>query len=119
MIRKAFVITLLLWLGLGLPAQAQTRNRSVGVTITWTAIGAGAGFGVGLWAGLTAFDDAINSDRKVWTSALVGAGVGALGGYLIGRSLRAPRPSVLPRAGPFSPSTPGIHLGAPARLDLD
>jgi hypothetical protein len=69
-------------------AHAQPRERrSAGVTVTWTAIGAGAGFGVGLWAGLTAFDDAINSDRKVWTSAIIGAGVGALGGFLIGRAL--------------------------------
>ena len=52
----------------------------------WTAVGAGGGFGVGVWAGLAAFDDAINSDRKVWTSAIVGAGAGAVAGYLIGRA---------------------------------
>jgi membrane protein YqaA with SNARE-associated domain len=52
----------------------------------WTAVGVGAGFGVGLWAGLTAFDDAVNSDRKVWTSAVVGAAVGGVTGYLIGRA---------------------------------
>jgi hypothetical protein len=61
-------------------AHAQSRGQ-----VIWTASGAGAGFGVGLWAGLSAFDDAVNSDRKVWTSAIVGAGVGAVGGYLIGR----------------------------------
>lgn len=101
--RNSFVIAMILWLGLGLSASAQTRNRSAGVTITWTAIGAGAGFGVGLWAGLTVFDDAINSDRKVWTSALVGAGVGALGGYLIGRAIRGPRAGVQPQATSFLP----------------
>jgi hypothetical protein len=52
----------------------------------WTVSGAGVGFGVGLWAGLTPFDDAVNSDRKVWTSAVVGAGIGAVAGYLIGRA---------------------------------
>lgn len=62
-------------------AQAQNRGQ-----VLWTVSGAGAGFGVGLWAGLSAFDDAVNSDRKVWTSAIVGAGIGAVAGYLIGRS---------------------------------
>jgi hypothetical protein len=60
-------------------------------TVIWTIGGASGGFGIGLWTGLTKFDDAINSDRKVWTSAVVGAAVGAVGGYLIGRS-RARRP---------------------------
>ena len=62
-------------------AQAQSRGPML-----WTISGAGAGFGIGLWAGLSAFDDAVNSDRKVWTSAIVGAGVGAVAGYLIGRA---------------------------------
>ena len=62
-------------------AQAQSRGP-----VLWTVSGAGAGFGIGLWAGLSTFDDAVNSDRKVWTSAIVGAGVGAVAGYLIGRA---------------------------------
>ena len=62
-------------------AQAQSRGPML-----WTISGAGAGFGIGLWTGLSAFDDAVNSDRKVWTSAIVGAGVGAVAGYLIGRA---------------------------------
>lgn len=71
---------------------AQAQGRTAGnrrAVVLWTVSGAGAGFGVGAWAGLTAFDDAVNSDRKVWTSAIVGTGVGALAGYLIGRSLGA------------------------------
>jgi hypothetical protein len=93
----------MLWLGFAPPAHAQTRQRGAAVTITWTAIGAGAGFGIGLWAGLTVFDDAINSDRKVWTSALVGAGVGALGGFLIGRAVRGRQPAAQPQAAPSVP----------------
>lgn len=62
-------------------AQAQSRGPML-----WIISGAGAGFGIGLWAGLSAFDDAVNSGRKVWTSAIVGAGVGAVAGYLIGRA---------------------------------
>lgn len=71
-------VVMCLWLA---PAtQAQSRG-----SLVWTVTGAGAGFGIGLWAGLTAFDDAVNSDRKVWTSAIVGAGAGALAGYFISR----------------------------------
>jgi len=55
-------------------AQAQSRRP-----VIWTVSGAGAGFGISLWAGLSAFDDVINSDRKVWTSAIVGAGVARAG----------------------------------------
>ena len=40
----------------------------------WTAVGAGAGFGLGVWVGLTKFDDAIDSDRKVWTTATASVG---------------------------------------------
>ena len=91
MVQKLAVLSLLAWLAAGSLAHAQARDdRRIGATVTWTAAGAGAGFGIGLWAGLHAFDDAINSDRKVWTSAAVGAAVGALGGYLIGR-VRQPK----------------------------
>jgi hypothetical protein len=51
----------------------------------WTTVGAGAGFGAGLWFGLRAFDDSINSDRKVWTTAIASAVGGAVVGYLVSR----------------------------------
>lgn len=64
---------------------------------TWTVVGAGAGFGLGVWAGLTAFDDAINSDRKVWTTAIVSAAVGGVIGFLVDRRRARPpsRPSTI------------------------
>jgi len=78
-------------------ARAQTQSPQTSrATVTWTIGGAGAGFAVGLWAGLSVFDDSINSDRKVWTTAVVGAAVGAVGGYLIGRS-RARNPGASAR----------------------
>jgi hypothetical protein len=81
-------------------AQSATADRSR-ARVLWAVAGGGAGFGIGLWAGLTAFDDAVNSDRKVWTSAVVGAGVGAAAGYLIGRahdrSGRAPAHAIVVR----------------------
>ena len=71
-------------------------SASRGATIGWTTAGAAAGFGVGLWLGLNAFDQALYSDRKVWTSAIAGAAVGALAGVLVARARRhaTPSPSV-------------------------
>jgi len=92
------ILLLSLW-SVASVAHAQPQaDRHAGATVTWTVIGAGAGFGIGLWAGLTAFDDAINSDRKVWTSALVGAAIGGLGGDLISKALRSNKPAVAPMA---------------------
>lgn len=92
---RIVALTLAGFVALGASAHAQTQSTSTRrATLTWTIAGAGAGFGVGLWAGLSAFDDAINSDRKVWTSAVFGAAAGAVGGYLIGKSrTRGSRPS--------------------------
>lgn len=81
--RRWVAVTLMVALSPLPAAHAQSRSQ-----VIWTISGAGAGFGVGLWAGLSAFDDAVNSDRKVWTSAIVGAGVGAVAGYLIGGARR-------------------------------
>jgi hypothetical protein len=53
----------------------------------FTLAGGGGGFAVGAFAGLAAFDDAINSDRKVWTTAALSAVGGAVGGYFLGRAL--------------------------------
>jgi hypothetical protein len=64
-----------------------------GLRPAWTFVGIGAGFGVGLWAGLTAFDDSTDSDRKVWTSAMVGAAAGGLIGYLVDRHRAKSRPA--------------------------
>jgi hypothetical protein len=69
----------------GAPSQTGSRRA------VWTAVGTGAGFGVGLFLGLSAFDDAVNSDRKVWTTAVAAAAVGGLVGYLVSRE--RPHPS--------------------------
>jgi hypothetical protein len=53
----------------------------------FTLAGGGGGFAAGTFAGLTAFDDATNSDRKVWTTAALSGIGGAVAGYFIGRAL--------------------------------
>jgi hypothetical protein len=126
MIRKA--------LGLGLvglrlchvPASADAAGRSPAAPpkasssskrVIWTLVGIGAGFGAGLFIGLNAFDDAVNSDQKVWTSALVGAAAGGLAGGLLSRNVgRTPQVkamrSVVPQAelrlAPWSSARPSI-----------
>ena len=72
------------------PAPAQAR----GFRPIWTAVGAGAGFGLGVWVGLTKFDDAINGDRKVWTTAIVSAAIGGVLGYLVDRRQARAHPSM-------------------------
>lgn len=83
-------------------AEAQTsgggqarRNSSVAKRVAWTLVGAAAGFGAGAWFGLLKFDDAINSDRKVWTSAIIGAAAGGFAGGLLSRNI-GPAPSLPP-----------------------
>ena len=84
--------------------QGSGASRDRGFRPVWTSIGAGAGFGLGAWAGLTKFDDAINSDRKVWTTAIVSAAVGGILGFLVDRKqARSSNPSI---------DTPG-RLSAP------
>ena len=65
-------------------APVEARSRA-GRTALWTAVAAGAGFGAGVFVGLTVFDDAINSDRKVWTTAVAGAAAGGALGYFLSR----------------------------------
>jgi hypothetical protein len=75
--------------------QGSAAARDRGFKPLWTSIGAGAGFGLGVWAGLTKFDDAINSDRKVWTTAIVSAAVGGVLGFLVDRKqARSSNPSI-------------------------
>ena len=52
-----------------------------------TPAAAAGGFAAGLFIGLSKFDDAINSEQKVTTTALIGAAGGGVGGYFLGRAL--------------------------------
>jgi hypothetical protein len=70
-------------------ARAQSSPSLSRHTPAWIAVGIGTGFGVGLWTGLTAFDDSTNSDRKVWTTAVVSASAGGLLALLLTREKRA------------------------------
>lgn len=104
---RVFALTLAAALGISPAAYTQTPTGSSSRgAVAWTVAGAGGGFGIGLWVGLTKFDDSIHSDRKVWTTAIVGAAVGGVSGYFAGRS-RAPRRS------PASPAKALPLLPAP------
>jgi len=59
-----------------------TRKR-----VIWTVIGAGAGFAAGVYLGFAKFDDATYAERKIWTTAIVGAAAGGVGGALLSRKV--------------------------------
>jgi len=106
MFRNAFSFGLIGLLLCHVPVSADTAGRSPASAtrassstkrVVWTLVGIGAGFGAGVFIGLNAFDDAINSDQKVWTSAIVGAAAGGLAGGLLSRSLgRGPQVKAMP-----------------------
>jgi hypothetical protein len=108
------------------PALAETREAAPKASSStkraiWTAIGAGAGFAAGVFIGLNKFDDAINSDRKVWTTALVGAAAGGVAGALLSRPSK-PSPSSAKTVRPAEPldvtwreGLGGVSVKPPAR----
>jgi hypothetical protein len=110
MFRKAFCSSLIVLLLCYAPVSADTGGRSPAPStkassstkrVVWTVVGIGAGFGAGLFIGLHAFDDSINSDQKVWTSALVGAAAGGLAGGLLSRNVgRGPQVKTTGSIGP-------------------
>ena len=65
------------------PVQAQSSKSKGSHRTLWTIVGIGAGFTAGLFLGLNQFDDAINSERKVWISALAGAAAGGFAGNIL------------------------------------
>ena len=67
--------------------QNPSRKGSGGKRAAWIAVGAAAGFAAGLFIGLNAYDDATDSDRKVWTTALVMAAAGGVAGGLLSKSV--------------------------------
>ena len=56
-------------------------------TAIMTGIGVGGGFLLGMAWGLSAYDDAINSDAKVWTTTAACAVGFGVAGFLIGRHI--------------------------------
>jgi len=66
---------------------APKREESHKYRTILTLAGGGGAFALGVFVGLNAFDDAVNSDRKLWTTAALSAAGGAVGGYFLGRTL--------------------------------
>jgi hypothetical protein len=105
MLRRVIGVMLVAWIIAEGAAFAQTKSsassRSATRRVVWTIVGAGAGFGTGLFLGLNKFDDSVNSDRKVWTSALVGALAGGVAGGLLSAN-RKRESSAFDRRKPFT-----------------
>ena len=69
------------------PAREAPKASSTTKRVIWTAIGAGAGFAAGVFIGLNKFDDAVYADRKIWTTAIIGAAAGGVAGALLSRNV--------------------------------
>jgi hypothetical protein len=91
MVRAKWILIGILLLLISADALAQQPTAKPEMSYKYRTIftiaGAGGGFTLGVFAGLAKFDDAVNSDRKVWTTAILGGAGGAVGGYFLGRVL--------------------------------
>lgn len=65
------------------PAKSSSTRKRV----IWTVVGAGAGFAAGVYLGFNKFDDAVYAERKIWTTAIIGAASGGVAGALLSRNL--------------------------------
>ena len=92
------------------PGQQQQESHKY--RVIGTAAGGGGGFVLGAFAGIGMYDDAINSSQKAWTTALLAAAGGAVGGYFIGRALDKSRNkrSTPPAMTPWVPDKLDISL---------
>jgi hypothetical protein len=111
--RKSATIIALLFLTLqvasfGEPPSAKPKESWEYRTI-FTSLGTGGGLTLGLFAGIALFDDAIDSNRKVWTLATISTIGGGVGGYLLGRFLDKRKNQV----------PPTITWQVPDKLELD
>lgn len=72
------------------PQQAVPKKKSHKWLIP---VGIGAGFAIGTLVGLSAYDDAINSDQKVWTTAILSGAAGGFAGWAVSHHLDKPSKS--------------------------
>jgi hypothetical protein len=80
------------------PTRDAPKTSSTTKRVIWTAIGAGAGFAAGVFLGLNKFDDAVYADRKIWTTAIIGAAAGGVAGALLSRNVGRETPVTPARA---------------------
>lgn len=89
MYHHRWILILVLVLGAASESFAQQPATNPGPShkyrTLFTVSGAAGGFASGLYLGLAKFDDAINSERKVTTTSIIGGVGGAVGGYFLGR----------------------------------
>jgi uncharacterized membrane protein YfcA len=89
------------------PTRETPKASSTTKRVIWTAIGAGAGFAAGVFIGLNKFDDAVYADRKIWTTAIVGAAAGGVAGALLSRNVGRQTP-VKPERATRSTDVPNV-----------
>ena len=76
------------------PAASPPRKH----TALWTVAGAGGGFALGMFLGLKVFDDDVESEQKVWATAIASAAAGGAIACMLSRRTRPvqrPAPATL------------------------
>lgn len=92
------------------------RASSPAARLVWTLIGGGIGFGAGLLLGFSKFDDATYAERKIMTTALIGAAIGGVAGAVLSKDAQ---PSFVPKKRPAFDEpivAPRFSIGSDAQL---
>lgn len=85
--RKILILFLLVTFPVSMATAEEARKPGNKWKTIMTIVGAGGGFALGMAVGLSAYDDAIDSDRKVYTAAALTSVGGGVAGYFLGRHM--------------------------------
>ena len=87
MVNKMIVVVLVACLCCPIANAGEPGKGGSKWKIIMTIVGAGGGFTLGTFVGLAAYDDAIDSEKKVFTTAFLMSAAGGVAGFFLGRHI--------------------------------